>query len=88
MSKIEFYTCENCGCVCDSNTLKETVTILGREFYFCHDCFLESPLYEFYKKMVKENKAPEIFWQLINLPINNGWNGKKTYLKITITKEK
>jgi hypothetical protein len=89
VSKTIIYECDECGCVLGSQTLKETVTISDFDFHFCFDCFQKSVFRKFYTKKVEEGKAPAIHIWLENLPVNNGWDGKKSFLnKITYRKEK
>jgi hypothetical protein len=72
--KNEFYECDECGCVCDNNTLREIVIIGGQQFDFCFDCYYRS---SFFKYLKNKNKEPIIIWE--NMPINNGWDGKKIF---------
>jgi len=88
MAKLLYVECDECGCLCDDDSGLETVTILGYTFYYCFDCFRKSQHYKYYEKMVKKDKAPKVHWCLENLPINNGWDGKNSFLKISIKKEK
>lgn len=88
MSKIEIYECDECGCVLDEETLRYIVKIYDRNFDFCHDCFSKSYFKKFYSKMAKKGKVPEVFTIKENLPINNGWDGKKRFLDKIIYKER